>query len=211
MSWPPRQPSRDEIALDDLQAYAEVLLRARSRADVNPEESGGIYGRFLLAPRMAAGFSSVGSAMRTNSNRDDSYTHADREWVDQVLSVLMRSNVLQPMHLADAIAVGVRPEAIEALRSGREAELTEGERQLMEFIECVYTGTMTADVWNGIEVRMGERGVVEYALAVLYIAMGTRLYQVAGMPDPSNAEVDEWLEGYLAGAAPPNDWQRRNI
>lgn len=211
MPWPPRQPRRDEIPLEDLPAYAEVLLRAKPRQDVDPETNGGIYGSFLLAPRMAAGFSSVGSAMRTNSNRDDGYTHAEREWVDQVLSARMKTNVLQGMHLPDAIAVGIRPEAIAALRAGRDEELTDEERQLTEFIDCVLEGRMTAEVWNPLEERMGERGVLEYAMAVVYIWSGSRLYQVAGKPDPSDGELDAMLGEYLQGATAPDDWQRRNV
>ncbi len=211
MPWPPRQPTRDEIRIEDLAAYADVLSRAWPRQDEDPEAYAGFFGRLLLAPRMAAHLSGLGSAMRTNSNREDSYSHADREWVDQVLTVRLKSNVLQKMHLPDAVAVGVRPEAIAALRAGRDDNLSADERQLTAFIDRVLGGTMTSEVWEGLEARMGERAVVEYAIAVMYIATGIRLYQAVGMPDPTDEEVDDLLAPYLAGTPGPDDWSRRNV
>ena len=141
MPRPTRQPLRTEVAAEDLAAYDRVVERAAdpdrqlfvlaqqaSGTEVPVEQDAGYYGRLLLAPEMAYHLSEIGRLARGVGDRGDSYSHAERELVDQVLSADMHTNVIQVHHIPDALAAGVRLEAIKALRSGQEAKLDEEPR-----------------------------------------------------------------------------------
>jgi hypothetical protein len=210
VTWPPRQPSRSQIAGDDLPAYEAIIERAR-RYYPDPERDAGFFGRLLLAPRMAVHRVLLGGVVRTNPDRGVGYTHADREWIDQVVAVRLGSNAILRLHVPDAVAAGVRPEAIAAIRSGDEKDLTDDECRLTDFIDRVLTGEMTGEAWKALERRMGEAGVVEYANAIIYIGGGIRLHQALGMPEPSDAEIDALVAEFLSGQRePPPDWETRN-
>lgn len=210
MPWPPRQPPREEIDPGELDAYETVVERRRRFApDVDPERDGGYYGRLLLSPPLAAGLSELGRFVRERGEHGDTYTHAERELVDQVLSVDLGTNVVQRLHVPDAITAGVRPEAIAALRAGREEDLTDDERRLVRFIRAVVAGTVDEELWTDMEARMGERGVLEYAVFVLYLQLTMRLQQAVGMPEAPDAEIDALLADLAAGARPLPDFRAR--
>jgi hypothetical protein len=187
-----------------------VIERA-ARLRPDPELDAGFFGRLLLAPKMAVHRALMGSVVRTNADRGVGYTHADREWIDQVAAVRLKTNAVLGLHVPDAVAAGVRPEAIAAIRSGDEESLTDDERQLTDFIDRVLDGDMTADAWEALERRMGEAGVVAYTLAINYISSGMRLHQAVGMPEPSDAEIDALVAELVSGErTPPDDWESRN-
>src|SRR5262249_746564 len=140
---------------------------------------------------------------------DGSFAHADREWIDIVLGRELGSNSVVYAHTPDAIAVGVRPEAIRAVWEDREEELTDAERELAAFIRAVIHGRVTADQFAGIEQRLGTRGAVEYAACITWLVMTTRNLQALGFPDPADEEVSELIEQAVAGtAAIPNPRER---
>jgi hypothetical protein len=209
MTWPPRQPARDEIAEPDRPSYENVIARARRMGIEDPEADASYYGRLMLSPQMGDSFSEMGRMVRALGDRGDTYSHADREFVDQVLSVDLGTNVVQAMHIPDALSTGVRLEAIDALRAGRDEDLTVDERQLAEFIRRVIAGTMERGVWEAMEQRMGERGALEYAMFVLFLQMTMRTMQVAGMPDPPDSEIEALLEEFRSGAREPEDFRAR--
>ena len=87
MPWPPRQPLRDAVPAEDVAAYDTVVERARHRGAPNPDTDAGYYGRLMLSPDLGNRLSELGSTVRRLGDRGDTYSHADREFVDQVLSV----------------------------------------------------------------------------------------------------------------------------
>jgi hypothetical protein len=198
VTWPPKQPRREEIADEDLVHYDAVIDRRLLR---NPDArtDAGYYGRLLNSPEMAAALSRFGSMARLRGERGDSYAHADREFVDQVLSVDLGTNAVQRTHIPDAVASGVRLEAIEALRTGHEEALTNDERMLAEFIRAVVNGRMTASVWEAVEARMGARGVIEYAIFTLFLHLTMRLNQAVGLTGPDDDAIEEMLRDLAAG------------
>jgi hypothetical protein len=219
MSRPTRQPSRSQLNdPDDVEAFDRVVARAsdpdrggfiaaqqtgasaeRAGFVRSVEEDAGYYGRLLLAPQLAYHLSEMGRLVRSVGDRENSYTHAEREFVDQVLSADLKTNVIQPHHIPDALAAGVRFEALEALHYGRESELTEEERALARFIRAVVGGTVTDQLWAEMEKRKGERWVVEYSIFILYLQMTMRMQQAVGLPDPSDAEMEQLMSDLRQG------------
>jgi hypothetical protein len=204
MPWPPLPPSRDEIAEEQREAYDSVV--SRQGTDGPP---GGYWGALLQWPEYAASLAWQGRLIRTAGDRDNTYSHADREWVDQVLSHDWGTNVVLEVHIPDALAAGVRLEAIEALRAGREDELTDDERFLTEFVRHVDRGTMTDEAWARMEERLGERGTVEYTLFIGHLIATMRRFQAFGLPDPPDSAIDAMLADFREGRRELPDFRER--
>jgi hypothetical protein len=219
MARPPRQPSRTEVDPEELPAFDRAIERATApdralfiarqqkgadgvseELQVPVEQDAGYYGRLLLSPQLAYHLSEIGRIVRATGDRGDSYTHAEREFVDQVHSADMQTNVIQRHHIPDAVAAGVRIEAIDALRSGREHELDVEERELAAFIRQVVGGGVDDATWESLEQRKGERWMVEYPIFILFLQLTMRLQQVVGMPEPSDEEIDRLVADLRSGA-----------
>ncbi len=205
MPWPPRILERDEIAQDQLEFWDDVDRRQTKfypdwREKGSKENPGAYYYRRLLhSPELAAHLCDMGRVVRGIGERGDSYTHLDREWVDMVLAVDLKTNVTMLTHTPAALAVGMRLEAIAAIRAGREEDLTDDERQLTDYIRRVVNGKVTREAWEAMERRMGERGVVEYTIFILYLFLIMRLEPAVGVEEMSDAEVDQMLKEYRDG------------
>lgn len=211
MSFPPRQPARSEIRPEDMEAYDFVIERARYHTGMaDPEADAGYYGRFLLAPQVSARLSQLGRYFRTLGAGDGSYSHADREFVDQVLGADLKTNIVALSHINDAVSAGVRIEAIAALRYGREHLLNDTEKLLAKFIRAVMAGTMDAGTWGAMEAHMGERGTVDYAEFVLFLFTTMRNMQIAaGGQEPSDQEVDRLIADIQSGRHEIDDHLKR--
>ena len=179
MPRPPLPPARDELPEADLTAYDAVVSRSATKfgGQLPP-----YHAALLNSPPFAAALNELGRIARTAGERPGTYSHADREFVDQVCRPTGRPNVLQRLHIPDALAVGVRPEAIAALRSGREEELTVAERELAAYIRAVASGGVTDDAYAALERRLGQRGAVEYTIFIAFLMMTLRLFQAFGLP-----------------------------
>jgi hypothetical protein len=209
MPWPPRQPRREEIEEAELAAYETVIERARRMGAPDPESDAGYYGRLMLSPLMGNQLSEMGRIVRARGERGDTYSHADREFVDQVLSVDFGTNVVQMLHVPDALATGVRIEAIEALRAGRDEDLSAEESQLADFIRRVVGGRMNREAWEAMEARIGERGALEYTIFILFLQLTMRMFQAVGMPDPPDSDIDALLTEFNDGAREAADFKTR--
>jgi hypothetical protein len=95
--------------------------------------------------------------------------------------------------MPDAIAVGVRPEAIKALRAQREEELTAREQALTAYIRLVVQGAVTDEAYANMETLLGPRGAVEYTIFIAFLSGSVRIWQALGLEDPPDAEMDELL------------------
>ncbi|MDB5424007.1 MAG: hypothetical protein JWQ29_1423 [Phenylobacterium sp.] len=210
MPWPPRQPPRSEVKPEDLDAWDTVVERARTHGKMpDADKNAGYYGRMLLAPRLSNHMSEMGRIFRSLGDRGDSYTHADREFVDQVLAADFKTNVVAKMHINDAVSTGVRIEAIEALHYGREDELTDDEKQLADFIRKIIGGQMDGPTWEKMEQRMGERGTLEYAMFVLFLQATMRAISFVGNPNPPDAEIEQLIEDIKSGKHVVDDYRQR--
>jgi hypothetical protein len=209
------QPPRSEIDPAELADYDYVVERfQRARRD-RPEEirhehdAGPYFGSLLWSPPFAAALNRLGAIARTRGESGQTYSHADRELVDQVLCADWQTTAVQRTHIPDAIAVGVRIEAIDALRSGREEELTDDERQLVAYVRAVESGTVTDELYAAVERRFGVRGAAEYTIFVGFLMMTIRLHQAFGAPELADDEIEAMLRGFREGSRPLDDYRAR--
>lgn len=209
---PPRSAFDDP---EDQEAYEAVVARRRAMAMVQDEPNsdepvmGEYWGALLNSPTMCAIASQMGRFIRTAGDRPNTYTHWEREFVDQVLSADWKTNVVQLLHVPDAVAAGVRLEAVQAFRSGHEEDLNDEERLLARYIRQVVSGTVDDGTFEAMRQRLGERGVVEYTGFILWLQWIIRMMQALGVNDPPDAEVDEVIRGLRDGTVPAADFRIR--
>jgi hypothetical protein len=158
------------------------------------------FGALLNSPPLAAGLVQLGRAVREGGRRG-AHSDAERELVDIVYSVDFGYNAILYLHIPDILACGVRPEAIEALRSGREERLDAGERQIVAHARAVAGGTVTDEQFAALAERLGHRGAVEFTVLCGFLVCTFRLWQALGVSERSDAEVDGLLRAQLDGSA----------
>jgi alkylhydroperoxidase family enzyme len=212
MPRPPQQPGTSEFtAAEDIAAYELLIARYRRDPDQPADEVpvSPYFGALLNAPTFAAALGRLGTLVRTAGDREGTYSHLDRELVDQVLAPYLGTNVVMKTHVPDALAVGVRLEAIDALRAGRDEDLTDDERLLARYIRQVVDGSVDDATFDAIEARLGTRGLVEYTIFVALLQLIMRLYQAFGLPDPSDEEIDELIRQFREGERELPDYRLR--
>lgn len=103
-----------------------------------------------------------------------------------------------------AVSAGVRVEAIEAVRDDRLEDLTEDERQYVEFFRLLVAGSVTDACWEAQVALVGsERGVLELAYFYLHLHNLVRMGQTLGLEGEADDErVAEVLAGLRAGEWP---------
>jgi hypothetical protein len=204
---PPARPDRSQIRPEDLESYDYVIERLGSLTEEYRTFGPGAYhGALLNAPQAAAALNRLGAVARTGSLRG-SYSDAERELADVVLSVDLHYNGVLPLHLPDMFAVGVRPDAIDAIRSGREAELEPDELELVRYVRAVANGGVTDELFDAMVNRWGLSGAVDYTAFVCFLVCTMRMWAAMGVRSPSNAEIDELIAGLRNGdvTVPPAD------
>jgi hypothetical protein len=196
----PRMPARDDVPPDERGAFDRVVERtARVHGlDSNPAR---YFGAILNAPSLAEGVVRMGTLVRQGQLRG-SYTDAERELVDVVYGEDLGYRGHYTVHLPDCFAVGVRPEAIEALRTGREEELSDDERLIVDHSRRVAAGEVTDASWAGVRDHFGERGAIEFTIFCSFLVMTLRLWQALGVPDPTVEEIDALIAGLQDGTVP---------
>lgn len=204
---PPACPERSQVAPADLEAYDYVIGRLGSLTEEYRTSGPGAYhGALLNAPQLAEGLNRLGAITRTGSLRG-SYSDAERELCDVVLSKDLGYNGVLPIHLPDMFAVGVRPDAIDAIRAGREDELEPDERQLVRYIRAVAGGTVTDELFDEAVQRWGLSGAVDYTGFVCFLVCTIRMWSAMGVRNPSESEIDQLIADLRGGRArvPPPD------
>jgi len=210
MPRPPKQPPQSAFSSpEDVTAYAHSIRRYTGDPVPEQYDFGEYFGALAVSPLLLAIAGDMGAFVRKAGDRPDTYSHKEREFVDQVLSADWKTNVVQKTHIPDALATGVRMEAIEALRYGQEEDLTEDEKQLATFIRQVVSGTVTDESWAGMEKRVGTRGTVEYTAFVLWLQWIMRMMQALKVEDPSEDEIDKLVADLKAGSSAVPDYRVR--
>lgn len=172
-------------------------------------DCGEYYGALLNSPPMCASLVGLGTLVRSVGDQEDSYSHAERELVDQVLSVYFDTTVVQKVHLPDAVSSGVRIEAIEALYRGDDDALTPDERQLTHYIRNVVDGTVDDETWNAMLARMGTRGLVEYTVFITFLQLIIRIMQAFQVTAPERDEVMAMLDSFKSDPTLVPDFRQR--
>jgi hypothetical protein len=200
-------PPPDAVAPEEREAYDSVVERTARIHGLDSVQAH-YFKALLNAPPLADVLVRFGRLMREGQLRG-SYTDAEREIVDMVLATDLGYNGILDVHVPDALAVGVRPEAIDAIRKRREQELTPDERQIVDYSRQVINGTVTDESHAALVERLGPRGALEFTVFVGFLLMTVRLWQALGVPDPSDEEIDTLFSGLLDGSIPVPDPQAR--
>jgi len=207
MARPPQQPRREEVSPEELDAYDAVISRVRTRLGAPPGppeqyfDAGAYFGVMLVSPTLCHLVSQMGAFLVTRGNQSGSYSHADREFAEQVLCATWKTNAGQNVHIADAVRTGVRLEAIEALRSGAEEKLTDDERLVATYIRQVVEGVAEDEIYAAMEQRLGTRGLFEYTGFILWLHWTIRMEQWVKLPMASDAELEQLMSELRAGGA----------
>jgi alkylhydroperoxidase/carboxymuconolactone decarboxylase family protein YurZ len=199
----PAAPPFEQIAEEERSDYRHVVERtARVHEPDGPASK--YFGAVLNSPPLAAALVRLGTQVRRGQVRG-TYTDAERELMDVALAVDLGSNAILVVHIPDALAVGVRPQAIRALLERSDDELTQDERQLVTLARDFVAGNVRAESYATLEKRFGKRGAVEFTVLLGFLVMTIRLWQALGVPDPSDGEVRELMQGLESGSIPVPD------
>jgi hypothetical protein len=198
------------VADSELDAFERVVAQFGGKSVAGDEvDVGPYFGPLLHSPPFAANRAEQSTLVRTAGERPDTYSHADREFVNHVLSAHLQTNAALRTHLPDAIAVGLRIEAIEALRAGDDSRLTDDERLLASYIRRVVDGTVTDELFDAMELRLGTRGIVEYTVFITMLQMTLRQMQAFGADEPSDLEIEAMLADFRSGRREASNWRER--
>lgn len=190
-------PPRQSVAAAELEDYDLVVARTERRYS-EYELPQAYFSAIANAPVLAAALVRMGRLVREGQLRG-AYSDAERELVDLVLSKDFGFNAILTVHAPDALAVGVRPEAMAAIWEGREELLTPAERQIAEYARAVVAGEVSDEMHERLVERMGDRGALEFTIFVGFLLMTFRLWQAVGVPDPSDEEMGRLIGDLLAG------------
>jgi hypothetical protein len=163
------------------------------------------------APRLAMSLIDAAYTVNAYQGQPGWFSNADHEWIDLVLGFDSGYWVFHAGHTANALSSGVRVEAIEALRDGREQELTDDERQVIDFIRAVRDGTMSDEIWQGMIDRLGTlRGTIGLAYLVCILWTIMRMFGAFGVAAIEEGEWNALLQSYKDGTSDPaaatQDW-----
>jgi hypothetical protein len=203
---PPRDAITDPEQLDyyDRMCARHLAMREKPYTPGEPVEIGQHYGPMMIHPEWAWHMHQLGSLARKAGNSPGTYSHADREWVDQVICWDVKANHVFPTHIDDAISVGVRLDAIVALREGREDDLTEDEQLLTAYIRQAVSGTVEQETWDRMFARLGHKGLVEYTAFIMLFNMILRMFQAFDVPAPSDEAIAQHIRELQDGARSPD-------
>ena len=215
MPYTPPMPPRDAIRPDERKAYDRLVERQTSYGYTDyvkrflhtemllafpGDRVQPYFGALLNSPLIAGGMSDLGVVYRTRGEFPDGMRHSDREWIDMVMSEELRCNWVLYVHAPDAVAVGVRPDAILALLRGEEGDLTPDEKAKADFIRAVARGTMTPTLYKSVEAMVGGvRACVEFTAFCGHLLKTLRLNQAFGVPDVSRESLIEFVEAIADG------------
>lgn len=192
MPRPPMQPSRTELDADEVEAFDAIVEAGTIALEVQRDGAkvfswnhkdlfDDYYGRMLINPLAARAIRLLGGAVRRNEYSPDSgsFSPADHELIDLVLSFDSGYWAFLRIHTPSAVIAGVSVDTIEALRDSHDEALDDDTRFVVGFIRAVANGELTDDSWNRMEERLGsERGVFDFAVLVLTLQLHLRLSQL---------------------------------
>jgi hypothetical protein len=194
----PPTPSRDEIDESERGEYDRVVARQAKLWAGAHTDSNDYFGALLNSPIIAGGIVDMGRLVREGEVRG-SYTNKQREIVDMAFAVDFGYDTILKLHLPDALSVGVRVEAVDALRAHRDELLDDEERLIVTYARQVVNGTVTDETFGAIEELLGRRGAVDFTVFIGFMLCTFRCWQALGVPDTPREEIDAMLQGYRDG------------
>ncbi len=163
----------ERMPLATLPADVEDFLRSRGAAQVN------LYRCLANAPELCHAWLGFMWALR-----DDCVTPRPlRELMILRTAVLHGSAYEWHHHEAMALAAGLSPEKVDAVRSWSDAvEFDDSERAVLAMTDAICEGVVTDEVWNEVATRFGPRELVELALTASAYVMVPRLLDALAVP-----------------------------
>jgi hypothetical protein len=199
MPRPPAPPNIDDFPVYEREELSNLLGRFKG------EMREGYFGVLANSPPLGWRLASAGRAMRMRGNHEGTYSHRDREFVDQIMMHDFGTNAFRELHTSDALSAGVRVEAIEAIRAGNEdAVLTDDEKLLARFIRGVMYRNLSDADWDEMEERTGTRGAIEYAIFIAFLQLILTLYSAFGLPPDSEESIEDVIRRFKAGEELPS-------
>jgi hypothetical protein len=195
-------PGRAEVAPAERDAYDRIVERAAGRGESHFSP---YLATLLHTPSFGAVISDLGRVTRTAPATGESYSRVDFELL--VLALGLDVGFLWSHHLLDALAVGVRPEALDALLRGREEQLEEPERLVVEFARQVVAGTVTDASFAAVKLVRGERGAIDLTVLAGWVVATMRWHQAWGIPSATRPELEAMLEEHRRGTLVLPDMQ----
>jgi hypothetical protein len=204
----------ESAELEDYDRAVRVIRRlseSYAAADARPRVDGrryatASYGAWTNTPRLFGRWFDLGQELVALEGLPGRFSRADHEMLDLLLGFDSGYWCFHAGHTANAIAAGVRIEALEALDEGREDKLTDDERLQVHFIRAVRDGEMTDELWAAMVARVGSlRGTIEFACFVCRQLAVHRMGWALGVPA---IDINDWrklVQGYKTGARIPSN------
>jgi hypothetical protein len=194
-------PSRESFASDaDRHEYDWVWQRVEKLTGRTPADIPYV-GACLNSPSFAASLWRFSGRMLAAFSTADTFTHADRDVINIVLAFDTGNYVMvargeREGHLLHAVEhLGLRPEMPKAVWENRLEDLTDDERQLVDYIRAYVSGTVTDEMWAGIVERFGGvRAAVEYTLTIGYNLLCCQSMMAFGIPAISREQMESVID-----------------
>lgn len=213
----PQLADRAKVPPEELEAYDRAYELVRKYSDDNavsrarPYVGGEPYAQpyriaWTNAPALCSAFLDAAWTTSRRAGKPGWYAPADHEMVDLVLGFDSGYWVFHAGHTANAIASGVRIEAMRALRNGEEESLTADELLVVTFIRAVRDGEMSDELWDRMLARIGTlQGTIALAYQVSILSSIQQMMSVFGVPAMRPEEWDRLIEAYESGEIDPTD------
>ena len=204
LSRPPSLPARDSIPKEDHATYDRVIgwLNTTSR----PAERNQYASAVLNSPPFAGALFDLSKIVLATGERPGSYVPREREFENIVIAFDSGHYEALEAHLEYAVKIaGISIESIFAVWEGRDDDLPDDERQLVDYIRAFVAGAVTDEQWGAMTDRFGQRGAVEYTITVAYELQTVRLMQAFGTSTISREQMQAKLESIRAGTNEPID------
>lgn len=207
MSRPPALPKRESFSGDDRTEYDYVYQRVTDLR-VRTVEELPYVGACLNSPPFAASLWRFSGRMLAAGSTGDSFSTRDRVYTNVVLAFDSgHYQMVEGIHVEYATKHhGLRPEMVLAVWEGRDDDLAQDERQLVDYIRAYVNGTVSDEMWSGVVERFGsERAAVEYTLTIGYHLLVLRSMQAFAIPSMSRDEMDQTVRRLQTGGDPDQE------
>jgi hypothetical protein len=183
---------RSQVPASELAAYDAVVALTAQRGDAENDDVSLYTSAMLSTPLIGLPTRELGRAIRLAPDRAPTYTRVDYEIAVHTLGV--EAGLIEHHHILDSLALGVRPEALEAIAHGRLDALDAEERVVVNFVLPLVRHTMSDGAWDAVRDLRGERGAVELSICTGFI-WATILWRLAW--DDAGLTLEE-LDSLLA-------------
>ena len=203
----------DEVRSSERSAYDAVrsMLDQPFFTEKSKYDPSDLFDALLHAPQLTQKLIELGGSLRSLGAVGEDGDLLPTDFVEFITFVVftdLHSEALRrgsaftytrPMynHVSRAVEAGMRPEAIDALRSGDTTALLPEETELVRFVRAVLAGEVTDEIWRSMVDRVGQRRAIESTAFVLLDFFMCRLESALGLSNAPESEVDQVLGEYM--------------